>query len=78
MGRLTTPDRLDYRLQLTHQFLEAIERYLLRAIAPRLGGVGVHLNQQRIRAHRHRAFAEAADEIRPPTALAGINHYRAM
>jgi hypothetical protein len=73
-----SPSRRDERLEFFHQFREAFERDLLRAIAPSLGGIGVNLDEKSIGAHGDGAIAHRGDEIGPPRSLAGIDHDRAM
>ncbi len=72
--KLLPSRRRDERFQVAHQFPERFKRDLLRAVAPRFGGIRMHFNQQRVRAHRDRAFTHRRHEISAARALAGIDH----
>ena len=54
----------DEGLQFLHQLREAFESDLLRTVAPGFGGVRMHFDEQRVRAHRDGAFAYGGDEVR--------------
>ena len=76
--RSLPPRRRDERLQFFHQTREAVQRQLLRAVAPGLGRIGMDFDQQPVGAHRHRALAHGHHQVGPPRALARINDDRAM
>ena len=58
--------RPEQRLQIFDERLEAGEIHLLLAVAEGFGRVGVHFDEQTIRAHRHGALAKRADEVDKP------------
>ena len=42
------PRRLEERLEILHELAESLQGQLLRAIAPGLGGIGVHFDEKGI------------------------------
>src|SRR5689334_5133572 len=60
---LLAPYRVQEGLQFLHELSKDFQRDLLRAVAPGFGRVGMHFNEERVRPHSHRAFAEGFNEV---------------
>ena len=71
-----TIHRGNERLKLLHELGVKVEVDLLLAVAPRLGGIWVHLDEQAVDVQRHGRLAELDDEVGAPAALARIDDDR--
>src|SRR2546425_9188451 len=79
--RLQTDAAADRRRndsQLRHQPVELRREHRLGAIAERVIGIAMHLDQQAVGAGRHRRTRHRRDLVAPPRSVAGIDDDRKM